>query len=141
MIIPTTLSSGTSLTHIYNLCEVVNKALLQSKHGIHIFNVVDKAEYQLKSVFGEILQRKIGKRSFLSVHVSLLRFMIAANSKLGRKSQLSKQALDYLTQNSMLSIEKAERELNYLGAYNFYDSIEMLDLGPEKRAFLRRKSP
>lgn len=129
MVVPASaLSARASLTHIYNLCEVVNKSVLQSKKGIHILNVADKVEYPLKSVFAEILHRKCGKRSFIPIPTSLLRFVVRMNSMLGRKSQLSIQALNYLTQHSVLSVEKAQKELDYVGVYNFYDSIELLEV-------------
>jgi nucleoside-diphosphate-sugar epimerase len=134
MIIPSTLAKKTSLTHVYNLCEVVNKAVLQSKNGIHVFNVADKMEYPLKSVFASILYRKSGGRSFITIPTFLLVLMIRVNSMLARKSQLSIQALNYLTHNSLLSVEKAERELDYVGFYSFYDSIGLLEVENQFKA-------
>lgn len=128
MIIPSTLATKTSLTHVYNLCEVVNKSVLLSKEGIHVFNVADKMEYPLKSVFSEILYRKCGSKSFIPIPTSFLSLLVKLNSVLGRKARFSSQALNYLTQNSPLSIEKAERELNYVGVYKFYDSIDQLGI-------------
>lgn len=134
MIIPSTLAKKTSLTHVYNLCEVVNKAVLQSKDGVHIFNVADKMEYSLKTIFSEILNRKIGRRSFLPIPTAILKFFIKIGSLLGRRISFSAQSLNYLTQNSRLTVEKAERELDYVGFYSFYDSIGLLEVENQFKA-------
>lgn len=128
MIVPSSLATSTSLTHIYNLCEVVNKAVLQSAEGFHTFNVADKKEYHLKSIFSEILIKKCGKRKFICIPTSLLKLLVGMNLVLGRRTALSIQALSYLTHNATLNVEKAERELSYVAVYNFYDSLGHLDL-------------
>ncbi|NJL74876.1 MAG: NAD(P)-dependent oxidoreductase [Saprospiraceae bacterium] len=63
MIIPSRLGAQSSLTHIQNLCEVVTKAIAQSKSGVHVFNIADPKIYHLKTVFSEILIQKVGKRN------------------------------------------------------------------------------
>lgn len=128
MIVPRTLSSKTSLTHIQNLCEVVEKTMLQSKLGIHIFNVADKNEYNLEAIFSQILYKKCGSKNFIQLPTSFVKLFILIHSMLHHKKQFSTQSLKYITQNSVLSIKKTEKELNYRGKYNFFDNIEQLDI-------------
>jgi nucleoside-diphosphate-sugar epimerase len=126
MMVPRTLSKRTSLTNIGNLCEAVQKAILQAKPGVHVFNIADKKEYDLKQVLGEILERKTGKRVFVEIPTGVLRALSLLSPLLGRNAKVTSQSLDYITQNSVMSIEKAERALNYRGEHEFFSTIDRL---------------
>jgi nucleoside-diphosphate-sugar epimerase len=128
MILPGKLSSRASMTFIGNLTEIVVKCLAQSAPGLHIFNVADKVTYDLRTVFRQILMRKSGKRTFIVIPMPILAFFVYAVSFLGVKGRLSKQALKYITEDSVISVEKAEKLLGYTGQYEFYTSIAHLDI-------------
>lgn len=128
MILPGKLSSKASMTFIGNLSEIVVKCLAQSAPGLHIFNVADKITYDVKTVFGEILKRKSGKKKFIVIPMPIVSFFVNVGSYLGVKGRLSKQALKYITEDSVISVEKAERLLGYSGQYEFYTSIDQLDI-------------
>ncbi len=128
MILPANLSAKTSMTYIRNLTEVVVKCIDQSAPGTHVFNVADKMIYDLKRVFGEILQRKLGRKSFIFIPGNVVAFFVFLGSYFGGNRKLSKQSLNYITEDSVLGVEKAERLLGYVGAYEFYERVGELDI-------------
>ena len=128
MILPGKLSSKASMTHIGNLCEVVMKCLAQSIPGVHVFNVADRICYDLKHVFGEILKRKSGKKTFIVIPMPIVVLFANIGSYMGIRGRISKQSLKYITENSVISVEKAERLLGYTGLQSFYSSIDQLDV-------------
>jgi nucleoside-diphosphate-sugar epimerase len=128
MILPGKLSSKSSMTHIGNLCEMVVKCLAQSAPGVHIFNVADKTTYNLRTVFGRILKRSSGKKTFIVIPMPIVALFVYIRTFLGIKGRLSQQSFQYITENSVISVEKAERLLGYTGQYQFYTSIDQLDI-------------
>jgi nucleoside-diphosphate-sugar epimerase len=128
MIIPGQLSNETSLTHVDNLCEVVSKSILQSKSGVHIYNVADKRVYDLNSIFSAILLQKTSKKSMIEIPTSIVKIIININRLLGIRGRLNQQSLSYISQPSILSIEKVETELGYAGAHDFYGCIGQLGI-------------
>ncbi|MHA4739511.1 NAD-dependent epimerase/dehydratase family protein [Dyadobacter sp. MSC1_007] len=128
MILPGKLSSKASMIYIGNLCEMVVKCMAQSAPGLHIFNVADKITYDLRTVFGEILERKTGKKTFIVIPMPIVAFYVHIGSFLGFKGTLTKQSLKYITEDSVIGVEKAERLLDYTGQYEFYTSVDQLDI-------------
>lgn len=128
MILPANISSKASMTHIDNFTEVVLKSIETAAPGVHIFNVADKKIYDLKSIFGEILQRKSGKKTIVWLPGPLVSFLSFLSSFWGGQQKISKQALRYLTEDSVLSVEKAEQLLGYAGSHEFYSSVDQLEL-------------
>jgi nucleoside-diphosphate-sugar epimerase len=128
MVLPAKLSSNASMTHVRNLTEVVQKCLDQSAQGIHVFNVADKRIYDLKEIFGEILQRKLGKKVFIFIPGPVVAFFVFLGSYLGGANRLSKQSLKYITEDSVIGVEKAEKLLGYEAQYEFYTSVGELDI-------------
>lgn len=128
MIVPSKLSTKTSLTHIQNICEVVNKSIKQSKPGKHIYNVADKVEYDLKTVFSEILYKKTGAKKIIQIPFWLVKLLVGINKVLGRKTNFNHQSIDYISQNSTLSLKRIEQDLGYQGKCNFLESIDQLDI-------------
>ena len=128
MIVPRTLSKRTSLTNIDNLCEAVQKSLLQARPGVHTFNITDKKEYDLKNVLGDILELKTGKRDFVEIPTGMLRGLSLFAPLLGKHARVTSQSLDYITQNSVMKITMAERELNYTGQADFHAALKHLPI-------------
>jgi nucleoside-diphosphate-sugar epimerase len=128
MILPARLSSKASMTHIGNLGEIVVKCMAQSNPGVNIFNVTDKITYDLKTVFSEILMRKSGRKQFIFIPMPIVSFLVNVGSYLGVRGKLNKQALKYITEDSVISVEKAEKLLGYIGQHEFYASIDRLDI-------------
>ncbi|MEO6283108.1 MAG: NAD(P)-dependent oxidoreductase [Dyadobacter sp.] len=128
MILPAKLSSKASMTHIGNLAELVVKCLAQSSPGVDVFNVADKTTYNLKTVLGEILKRKSGRMKFIFIPMPVVAFFVNVRSYLGIRGKISKQALKYITEDSVISVEKAEKLLGYIGQHEFYVSIDQLDI-------------
>jgi 2-alkyl-3-oxoalkanoate reductase len=128
MIVPANLSKRTSLTHIENLYEAVHNALLQANPGTHIFNIADNATYDLNAVFGEILEKKAGKKLLIRIPAILIKALLIVNGLLGRKGQFTRQSYTYITEHSQLSIEKAQTHLRYTGSHKFYKSINELEV-------------
>jgi nucleoside-diphosphate-sugar epimerase len=116
------------MTHIQNLTEVVLKCIDRHTAGIHVFNVADQPIYDLKTIFGEILLRKTGRKTFVFVPGKLVALVALLGSCLGANRKLSKQSLKYLTEDSVLSVKKAENLLDYTGQYEFYSSVDQLDI-------------
>jgi hypothetical protein len=100
----------------------------QSTPGVHVFNVADKITYDLKTVFGEILRRKSGRKTFIFIPMQIVSLFVNIGSYLGIRGKLSKQALKYITEDSVISVEKAEKLLGYIGQHEFYTSVDQLDI-------------
>jgi len=126
MMVPSTLAKRTSLTNILNLCDAVGMAIGHAKHGVHIYNIADKRDYDLKTVLGEILKKKTGRSAFIEIPTSILRALSLLSPLLGRNARVTSQSLDYITQDSVMSIANAESELNYVGQHEFHDTIDQL---------------
>ncbi|HSI77174.1 MAG TPA: NAD(P)-dependent oxidoreductase [Lunatimonas sp.] len=128
MIVPANLTSKASLTHIENLYEAVTKSISQAKSGTHIFNIADNMVYDLNAVFSEILIKKVSKKSFIRIPARVMKSIVFINNILGIKGYLNEQSYKYIVEHSQLSIEKAEKQLNYTGKQEFYKSIDQLDI-------------
>lgn len=128
MILPSNISSKSSMTNIQNLNEVVLKCMDKHQSGIHIFNVADQPIYNLKTVFGEILLRKTGRKGFVFVPGALVALAAFLGSCLGGNRRVSKQSLKYITEDSVLSVKKAKNSLGYTGQYEFYSSMDQLNI-------------
>lgn len=120
MLIPGSLRCKSSVTHIANLVQAVELCLHQNKSGQHIFNIADSETYEMREVFAEIAYRHAGHRNLVSIPICLIHFLIWTTQRLGIKTVLSKQSVDYLNQNSVLSTDKIQKELNYRPAHSFY---------------------
>ena len=126
--VPGALKAVCSLTHIFNLCEAVKQTIVHSAAGVHIYNIADKNVYELKSVFGEIAVKKCGNRRFVHLPLFLIRVYIIISGAWSNRKIISFQSLKYITENSILSIKKAQEEINYTGGYGFFESLHQLDL-------------
>ncbi len=124
MVIPKSTSSNSSLTHIDNLLETILVCIQKSKNGIHHYNVSDKRLYSIKDVFSKVLFQQYGTTEFIEIPNSILRLILILKRVLGLNIPLSKQSLDYLTQNAVVNIRKLESELNYHGKHHFMEFIE-----------------
>jgi nucleoside-diphosphate-sugar epimerase len=125
---PGLLKVRTNLTHIQNLYEAVEKSLMQSANSIHIFNVADDCIYNLNEVIGEIAYQKYGHKNFLNIPIWLIKIFISVQSLFRLKSVITHQSLLYITQNSVLCVDKAKEVIHYSGTHSFFDSIHQLKL-------------
>ena len=116
----------TSLTHVHNLYEAIEKSLMQSANNIQLFNIADDCVYNLYEVIGKLAYHKFGHKNFLHIPVWFVQLIISAQSVLNLRAAVSRQSLNYMTQNSVLSISKAKQDLQYKGSYTFYESIPQL---------------
>ena len=108
-----------SITHIFNLCEAVEKSIVHRKEGI--FNVADKQTYTILDILKTLFDNS--EESLKRIHIPEKFLRAIANSaiNLGIKSRINHQALDYMTLPFILSIEKAERILLYEGKWKLSD--------------------
>lgn len=137
VIAPGSLQVQTSLTHIHNLYEAIEKSLMQSTNSIHIFNIADSCTYNLKEVIGKIAYQKYGHKRFLHIPVWFIKLIVSVQSLLRLKSTITRQSLNYITQNSVLSIKNAKESLNYLGTCNFFESIHQLGLAAYNNVYTK----
>lgn len=125
--VPGKLRTQTSLTHIQNLCSAVLLAMQQSADGVHCYNIADAEVYPLKKVIAAMAQQAQGKTvRFVHIPIGLVRLLIWIADIFGRKIALTAQSLNYITQDSMLSIAKAQRELAYAPEKEFFGSVNEL---------------
>jgi hypothetical protein len=68
--------------------------------------------------------------NFVHVPIPIIKVSMYGQRFLGKKPVVTEQALNYLTQDSILSIDKARTELDYTAAFNFFSSLEHLDIDP-----------
>ncbi|MCE7040217.1 NAD(P)-dependent oxidoreductase [Dyadobacter sp. CY312] len=128
MILPANVTGKASMTHVQNLAEVVQKCIGQSAAGIHVFNVADKRIYDLREIFGAILQRKFGKKRFFYIPGSVVVFFVFLGSYLRGAGRLSRQSLKYITEDSVIDVGKVEKLVGYKGQHEFFNSVADLDI-------------
>jgi nucleoside-diphosphate-sugar epimerase len=128
ILVPGPFNALSSLTHVQNLYESIQCCLQNAKPGQHIYNVADQSAYRLKEVIEAIAYRKYQHKNFLHVPIPLVKASMYMQRMLGRKSVITEQSLNYMTQDSVLSIDKARRELGYTGASHFFSSLDQLDI-------------
>lgn len=126
VIAPGSLQVQSSLTHVHNLYEAIEKSLMQSANNIQFFNIADDCVYNLYEVIGKLAYHKFGHKNFFHIPVWFIQLIISAQSVLNLRAAVSRQSLNYMTQNSVLSISKAKQDLQYKGSYTFYESIPQL---------------
>ena len=129
-ILPGKLNVMTNLTHINNLIEAVDAVITQQAKGNNIYNIADKKVYHLRSIFKAIGKRKKGDSVFFfEVPLHALRFFASVNRILGMKLiPVTKQALEYMSQNSVMDCSKSVDDLGLKYSYDFFGSIDALDL-------------
>lgn len=123
MIAPGTLQFESSLTHVKQLLDAALLCMSQLKPGVHVYNITDDRTYLLKEVFAEVAYYHAGHRNVRHIPASLIKRIIALKEWLGIRRGVSRQSFDYLSQHSVLSIEKAKIELGFSPEVNFFDSI------------------
>ena len=128
LIIPGKLSSNTSLTHIDNFCEAILRAIQHNLPGVHTYNIADNRTYNLREVLTEISFRKTKTKKIIQVPEILIKLLVFANSALRLRGKINKQSIQYLSNDSILNITKAQEQLNYQGRLNLFNSIDELDL-------------
>jgi nucleoside-diphosphate-sugar epimerase len=128
ILVPGPFNALTSLTHVQNLYEVIHSCIQQAQPGQHIYNIADQSVYRLKEVIGTIAQRKYNHKNFVHVPMPIVTTLMRLQQALGKKSVVTQQSLNYMTQDSVLSIEKAQAELGYRAAFNFFSSLDQLDI-------------
>lgn len=123
-VIPGDLNIKASLTHIDNLTEVVEKAVSAANPGIHIYNIADRSPYLLRDVFRQIGNRKINRKvRFLQIPVAVINMFLFVQKTFGFKSQLSRQAIDYLTCNSVIDTRSSLSEMGIECKFVFYNDF------------------
>jgi 2-alkyl-3-oxoalkanoate reductase len=131
VIAPGSLQVQSSLTHIHNLYEAIEKCMVQSAKGKHTYNITDARVYNLKEVIGEIAYRKFGHKNFLHIPIWILNLLVSAQAVWKWKATITRQSLLYITQHSVLSMEKAKEQLKYAGTHTLFDSLHLLEIdGP-----------
>lgn len=128
IIAPGRLHVKSSLTHVENLFEAIHKAIQQSSQGIHIYNISDDYIYCLKDIFSALSKHRYGHSNFIYIPMGILKLLSKISSHFKIKTNITVQALNYLSKDSVLSIDKAKKELGYTGKINFYEKIEELNL-------------
>ncbi|MBW6498586.1 MAG: NAD(P)-dependent oxidoreductase [Bacteroidales bacterium] len=125
-VVPGDLKVITSLTHISNLLEAVRKTIYDQRKGLLIYNIADKETYILRSVFEKIGMLKTGRKvKFLTVPIASVKTLIILKKKLGLKTSISIQSLNYLTQNSAIVSRKASKELGLDVAFDFHKDFSL----------------
>jgi hypothetical protein len=79
-------------------------------------------------VIGAIAQRKYNHQNFVHVPMLIVKASMYIQHVLGKKSDVTQQSLNYLTQDSVLSIDRAKAELEYSAPFNFFSSLDELDI-------------
>ncbi|MEO1515769.1 MAG: NAD(P)-dependent oxidoreductase [Bacteroidota bacterium] len=120
IISPGRMDIEVSMTHIDNLIRAIERGMLSDIDSPCILNIADEQTYQLREVIQSLVegihQRPLPIRS-LSPHLLLgLSKLLAI---FGRASQLSQQAIDYLTQPLVLNVAKAQQTIGYRAVTSF----------------------
>lgn len=128
ILVPGAFNALSSLTHVQNLFEAVELCMQQAKAGQHIYNLADATAYRLKEVIGAIAYHKYNHKNFVHVPIPIVRASMYLQQALGRKPVVTRQSLNYMTQDSILSIDKARTELGYRATFNFFSSLDQLNI-------------
>lgn len=118
---PGKLKTNSSMTHIQNLYESIQRSLDLAKSGVHIFNIADKEVYSLRNVIGIISKQKYGHQRFIIIPLWVISTIIQLSRILKIKTSLTQQGLNYLSQNSVLNTDLACKHLNLNFSHNFYN--------------------
>jgi 2-alkyl-3-oxoalkanoate reductase len=125
---PGSFKVRTSLTHVQNLYEAIEKSLIQSKRGIQIFNIADSCVYNLRDVVGQIAYHKYQHKNHLHIPIWFIRWIIFLSSTLRIRLPITNQSLNYISQNSVLSTHAAKHSIDYQGNCIFFESIDQLGI-------------
>jgi nucleoside-diphosphate-sugar epimerase len=123
-VIPGDLNVKASLTHIDNLTEAVEQAVSAAKPGLHIYNIADRRSYVLRDIFRQIGYKKISRPvRFLEIPVAVINMVLFAQKSFGFKSQINRQAIDYLTYDSVIDPGSSVSELGIECKFDFYNDF------------------
>ncbi len=122
--VPGNLRVKSSLTNVNNLAEVVQLIVNNSKKGVHVYNVCDRINYELREVFTEIGQLKSKNIQFVELPIRLVRSIVFLCQLLKIPISFSQQSIDYISQPSTLDNSRVLKELNVDLAHNFSDFIQ-----------------
>lgn len=123
-ILPGRLAALSSMTHIGNLCQAVERSIVSKASGT--FNIADAAPYRLREVFEAVLRRAGGAGQFAHLPEGPLNISVRLKAALGIRSGLSPQAWQYLVQDTVLDIAKAKNELQYEPTASFWSELDGL---------------
>lgn len=123
MIAPGTLMFSSSLTHVRQLLNAALLCMDQSKKGVHVYNIADQQTYVLKDVFAEIAYHQAGHRKLWHLSSGLINIVIRLKEVFGIQAGISRQSFDYLSQHSVLSIDKAKKEIGFSAEVSFFGTI------------------
>jgi nucleoside-diphosphate-sugar epimerase len=126
--VPGAFNALTSLTHVQNLYEGIQACIQQARPGQHTYNIADQSVYRLKEVIGAIAHRKHNHQNFVHVPLPIVKASMSIQQALGKKSVVTQQSLNYMTQDSVLSIDKVQAELGYRANFNFFSSLDQLQI-------------
>ena len=126
VILPGSIKSESSMTHVRNLTEGILACIRQQRFGTHIYNLADSTPYRLKNVLAEVAYQKAAHRRLICIPMFLINAILFVNKVFGIRSVLTGQSVDYLNQDSVLSIERALKELAYEPVTGFWESPEVI---------------
>lgn len=111
--LPGNLQVLSSLTNVNFLVDAVENAMQEHSDGVHTFNIADPKPYLLREKFEALGTELAGKPLHLvSLPMSLLMTVAKILQFLKISSNLSPQALHYLSQNSVLDTKKYQQRLS-----------------------------
>jgi nucleoside-diphosphate-sugar epimerase len=105
-----------SITHIFNLCEAIEKSLIYKQGGI--FNIADKQTYTFIEVLNKLFNQGPTCKRIIHIPENPLRAIATLTLKTGIQSSINHQSLDYLYKPFIMNIAKANKLLNYEGRWN-----------------------
>jgi nucleoside-diphosphate-sugar epimerase len=112
-----------SLTHINNLVQAIQLCIDSALTGTQIFNISDRTPYSVFKVCMALLSEG-GTKIPISIIPDILRPILQLKERLGLRSGVTVQSLNYLSFDSVLAIRKAEELLNYKSEFSLDDFLK-----------------
>ena len=133
IVVPGDLQVHLSMTHVQNLTDAVALLLDRPASGVRVLNITDQEPYVLREVMTHIIAAVYGKTMpVLSLPAQPLYLLAGALETLGLHAPITRQAIRYITRDTVLDITGIQSALGYAPRYDFFQSM------PDLVAWVRR---
>lgn len=125
-----------SLTHVENLCEVVECCISSQLPESLIFNVADAQPYEMREVVFRLLSEIHGQEmAFRTLPLLPLKAMAVTLERFGLARQFTPYSLAAVSTDNVLDVQKISKTLGYAPQRNFWEAL------PELAAWAKRIGP
>jgi nucleoside-diphosphate-sugar epimerase len=116
-----------SLTHVENLCKVVEACIGITRFGISVYNVADRQPYEMRSVVHRLLSEIYEKPlPFWEIPLKPLKKGAFLWQKIGLSKQFTPYSLAAISEDRVLDVQKMALLPGLLPAVSFWEALPVL---------------